>query len=149
MSETGKLIRDILNVKKADYFCSYGLSEKAREVVDYMRGHAEVSAGIAVDNVQFEEADYLKTAIYRGTEELGATRIFDRVYCAYESFPRSQKSIKQAFAASHSLCEVGGLVLLTGLNDWILIAQLMEKHHIKTHWLLREGEVYFDLLYKK
>jgi hypothetical protein len=149
MTTSFQLVRDILNIKKSDFFVVYGLNQESREIVNYMRGFADVSTGIAVDNIQFEESEYLRTPIYRGFPELGAKKLFDKVYCEYDNLPQSKHSFKEAFDICFDLCEHNGMVLMSGLTDWTGTDQLLRKRAIPSHWFLRETDDHFDLLYKK
>jgi hypothetical protein len=122
------------------------MGQTARDVVDYMRKFADVSAGIAIDNVQFEESQRIRTAVFR---ELDARNIFDRVYSDLNSFPRSLKNVTKAFNACYELCRPDGMILMTGLSDWAHMQKLLLGHNVTTFWMLREKEVRFDVLFKK
>jgi len=149
MNPVTQFIRDSLNIKHTDYFASYGMGSTARKVVDEVRDLADVSSGIALDNVEFEESSAIRTVIYKGMVEFGAKKLFDKVYCDFQSLPRTYKDLPRCFGACYDLCTEKGMVLIEGITNRKQAHHLLEQKHITKFWLLRDNDSHFDLLYIK
>ena len=149
MSPDTLSVRDSLNIKRDHFFVSYGMGSTARKIVDGMREIADVSSGVALDNVELEESKNIPTVVLRDPKDFGSEKLFDRVYCNYGEFPKGSRDVKRALTACNALCVDKGMVLVTNLNERENVFAWLMENHVTKYWILNESAKKFNVLYTK
>lgn len=143
-------IKNILCVKKSDFFVSLGTGFISRRVIEDMRPSVDVATGIALSKKELESCNGLRTKIYDSAKSVGGIEVFDKVFCNYADVPQHLQDLDEIIGTCFRLCANHGMVLLCGLTDKIIIQKLLRKHLIDKYWYFHhpnhEG---FDVLFKK
>lgn len=147
---TNEEIRNMLCIKRADFFVSYGLGKTAKAfLLDLLSSGLEVASAINLN----KDKERFKTKIYDNFKDLPGHNIFDKVLCIFDELPLSEReNFDRVAARCLSMCAPNGMILLLGLNDKSSVASFIANNGITKFWFIGETDPAsggFDVLIKK
>lgn len=146
MADALTQIKHALSIRQSDFFIAYGMGHSSRMLVNDLREHVDASVGLIADKQELLICDGMRTKIYESVNDIGASEIFDKVYCNFCQLPMRKQHHDSVMSLCYKLCAINGMVYIENMTNKDLIETFLHKMHIKKYWYMNHG---YDLLFKK